>query len=114
LADDIAIEEVLDLARHGQVNLLFLGALVGLLGDDVVTQMDALVADVDRRPCDELLDLALALSAEGAAKAPTLAITPAHRALPCLSTVSRRGLWSGTRTFRFASRAERRNLSIPR
>ena len=44
--------------------LLFLD----LLGDDVVAQADALVADVDGRPSDELLDLLLILSAEGAAE----------------------------------------------
>src|SRR5215212_7217825 len=34
--------------------------------DDLVAQLDALVTDVDPRACDELPDLALALSAEGA------------------------------------------------
>src|SRR5215468_3323095 len=39
-----------------------------LLGDDVVAELDALVADVDRRPCDELAHLALGLAAERAAQ----------------------------------------------
>jgi len=37
-----------------------------LLVDDLVTEIDALVADVDARSGDELLDLALRLAAEGA------------------------------------------------
>src|SRR5882724_1035636 len=40
--------------------------LIALLRDDVVAQLDALVADIDRRPGDELPHLVLALSAEGA------------------------------------------------
>ena len=43
--------------------------LLDLLGDDVVAQPDALVADVDRRAGDELLNLFLALSAERAREA---------------------------------------------
>ena len=37
-----------------------------LLVDDLVTEIDALVADVDARPGDQLLDLPLRLSAEAA------------------------------------------------
>ena len=40
--------------------------LLDLLGDDVVAQPDALVADVDGRTGDELLHLLLRLAAEGA------------------------------------------------
>jgi hypothetical protein len=55
LPDDILIEDVLDLRglrkwRRSRERLLALD----LLRDDVVTQPDALVADVNRRPCDEL------------------------------------------------------------
>jgi len=35
-------------------------------GDDVIAQLDALVADVNRRPCNKLADLTLRLSAEAA------------------------------------------------
>ena len=43
------------------------GGLLGeLVLDDVVAQVDALVADVDARPGDELADVALALAAERA------------------------------------------------
>src|SRR5439155_12840015 len=37
-----------------------------LLVDDLIAEVDALVADVDAGPCDQLLDLALALAAEAA------------------------------------------------
>ena len=37
-----------------------------LLVDDLVTEIDALVADVDAGPGDQLLDLPLALAAEAA------------------------------------------------
>ena len=37
-----------------------------LLVDDLVTEIDAFVADVDAGPGDQLLDLPLALSAEAA------------------------------------------------
>jgi hypothetical protein len=39
-----------------------------LIADDVVAQVDALVADEDRRAGDQLLHLVLALAAEGAVK----------------------------------------------
>jgi hypothetical protein len=49
-----------------------LAALVALalLRDDVVAELDALVADVDRRPGDELAHLSLTLSAERALEVP--------------------------------------------
>ena len=49
LPDDVVVEEVEDLAGLGQVLEAQLGGLVTLLGDDVVAQVDALVADVDAR-----------------------------------------------------------------
>ena len=73
LADDVVVEDGLDLGRLGhrrQAEALRL--LLDLLGDDVVAQADALVADVDRRPGDELLDLLLALPAEGAGEVPVI------------------------------------------
>jgi hypothetical protein len=56
-----------DLARLGQV--LKLNRSRGwsqLLIDDLVAEIDALVADVDAGPCNQLLDLALRLAAEAA------------------------------------------------
>src|SRR6185369_17935051 len=66
LTDDIAVEEVIDLARLRQLVEAELTGLGELFLDDFVTQVDALVADVDARACDELFDLLLALPAEGA------------------------------------------------
>ena len=66
LADDVVVEEVEDLAGLGKILEAQLGGLVTLLGDDVVAQVDALVADVDAWPGDELLDLLLRLATEAA------------------------------------------------
>src|SRR3954447_8581196 len=66
LPDHIAVEELVDLFRLGQLVELDVGAFGQLLFDDLVAQVDALVADVDAGACDEFLDLLLALPAEGA------------------------------------------------
>jgi hypothetical protein len=65
LADDVGVEELEDLARLGELVETDLGPLAQLLLDDLVAEIDALVADVDTRTCDQLLDLLLALPAEG-------------------------------------------------
>src|SRR5213592_2570612 len=67
LADHVLVEDLLDLGRlrhrrGGRESLL----LVDLLGDDVVAEVDALVADVDDRAGDQLADLVLALATERA------------------------------------------------
>ncbi len=71
LPDDVLVEDVLDLGGLGDageaVALLF---LLDLLGDDVVAEPDALVADVDGGAGDELLHLLLRLAAEGAGEIP--------------------------------------------
>ena len=66
LADDVGVEELEDLLGLGQLVEADLGALAELLLDDLVAEVDALVADVDAGAGDELLDLLLALAAEGA------------------------------------------------
>src|SRR5699024_4129612 len=68
LADDVLLEEVEDLPRGGQRRLLLGGGLGGLdlLGDDLVAQLDALLADVHPGAGDQPLDLLLRLPAEGA------------------------------------------------
>src|SRR6185369_2050953 len=70
LADHVLVEDLADLVRAGKVALLRLLAGVGarLFTDDVVAEVDALVADEDRRAGDELADFVLALAAEGAVK----------------------------------------------
>src|SRR5882762_3207732 len=68
LTDHILIEDLPDLARGREVGLDALAALVGgrLLANDVVAQLNALVADEHRGAGDELAHLVLAFPAEGA------------------------------------------------
>ena len=69
LADHVLVEDRLDLGGHRQVRLRGLGRCAlgrRLVADDVVAQLDALVADEHRRAGDQLLDFVLALAAEGA------------------------------------------------
>ena len=66
LADDVLLEELEDLPRLGQVHQSELVRFGELLLDDLVTQVDALVADVHTGSCDELDDLLLALATERA------------------------------------------------
>ena len=71
LADDVAVELVLDAPRAGERGRLRLptGArrLEHLLFDDLLAEVDALVADVHALAGNELTDLFLALAAERAA-----------------------------------------------
>ncbi len=70
LADDVLVQRVLDLAGARERCLLRLAGarrLEHLLFDDLLAEVDALVADVDALPRNELADLLLALAAEGAA-----------------------------------------------
>jgi hypothetical protein len=57
-----------DLLGLGKALELEGGSRLELLVDDLVAEVDALVADVDPRSRDELLDLALRLPAEAAEK----------------------------------------------
>src|SRR5579875_262404 len=66
LTNDVVIEEIEDLSRLGELVKAELSGIGELLGDDVVAQIDAFIADVDTRTCDELLYLLLRLSAEAA------------------------------------------------
>jgi len=64
LADHVAVEEVADLAGLGQLVECEVAGLGQFLLDDLVAEVDALVADVHAGSGDQLLDLLLALSAE--------------------------------------------------
>jgi len=64
LTDDVVVQVLVDLTGLGKLVELHLGALRELLLDDLVAEIDALVADVDAGARDELLDLLLALAAE--------------------------------------------------
>src|SRR6185295_495707 len=66
LADHVLLQDRVDLLRLREV-LEVEGRGPGqLLVDDLVAEIDALVADVDARPSDQLLDLPLRLPAEAA------------------------------------------------
>jgi hypothetical protein len=66
LADHVLLEDVIDLARLRQVLELEGGRSRELLIDDLVAEIDALVADVDAGAGNQLLDLPLRLAAEAA------------------------------------------------
>ena len=68
LADHVLIEDRANLVRHRQVRFRTLVAVLALrlLADDVVAQLDALVADENRRTRDQLAHLVLALAAKRA------------------------------------------------
>ena len=68
LSDDVLVQDRVDLLRLGKALELEGRGRGELLVDDLVAEIDALVADVDARPGDELLDLTLGLSAEAAEK----------------------------------------------
>jgi hypothetical protein len=59
LTDHVLVEDRVDLLGLGQVLELEGGRSGELLVDDLVAEVDALVTDVDARPGDQLLDLAL-------------------------------------------------------
>src|SRR5678816_754452 len=80
LADHVLVEHLLDLGRLGdRARAVALVLLLDLLGDDVVAQPDALVADVHGRAGDQLLDLLLGLAAERAGQGRTITLLDGHR-----------------------------------
>jgi len=66
LPDHVLVEDLVDLLRLRQVLELEARRSGELLVDDLVAEVDALVADVDAGAGDQLLDLALRLTAEAA------------------------------------------------
>ena len=66
LADDVLVEELVDLVWLGKLGEAHLLGAGQLLFDDLVAQLDALIADVDAGAGDQLLDLLLRLAAEAA------------------------------------------------
>ena len=66
LTDDVVLEEFSDLRRLGKLVELDLARFGQFLFDDLVAEVDALVADVHPGSCNELFDLLLTLTAERA------------------------------------------------
>src|SRR5690606_33081196 len=67
LADHVVVEVCLDLGGLGELGECDLfGGGAFLLLHDLVAELDAFVADVDRGSCDETLHLLLRLAAEAA------------------------------------------------
>ena len=66
LTDDIVIEELKDLLGLGELGRNHFFARAKLFLDDLVTQVDALIANVDPGAGDQLLDLLLGLTAKTA------------------------------------------------
>ena len=84
LADDVFVEDVLDLPGLGQfLHVRSQGLLnLQLFRDDIVAELDALVADVHRRSGDEFLDLFLAFAAERAGQVLLVCFPTTHAAPP--------------------------------
>jgi len=66
LPNDVLVEEAVDLARAGQLFKTNLGRLREFFFDDLVAEIDALIADIDAGSGDELLYLLLRFPTEGA------------------------------------------------
>ena len=81
LGDDVVVEAGVDLLGARQRVEVEMRGSRQLLVDDLVTEIDALVADVDARPGNELLDLALALATKGAQQLLVSVGRPRHLSL---------------------------------
>ena len=78
LRDDVVVQDGVDVERLREVVEVELGWRRQLLVDDLVAEIDALVADVDARSSDELLDLSLTLAAEAAEELLVALARPSH------------------------------------
>ena len=65
LADYVLVQDFLNLLRSGYVAEFDINFIVHLFFNDLVAQLDALVANVNARSGDQLLDLVLPLTAKG-------------------------------------------------
>ena len=63
---DVVVEDLADLRRRRDAVSGLHESGLALLADDVVAELDALIADEDGRSSDQLPDLMLRLAAEGA------------------------------------------------
>ena len=94
LRDDVVVQDGVDVGRLREVVEVELGRRGQLLVDDLVAEIDALVADVDARSSDQLLDLTLALAAEAAEE---LLVTLARPSHPGLLLLRFHRQWKGNR-----------------
>ena len=78
LRDDVVVQDGVDVERLGEVVEVELRRRGELLVDDLVAEIDALVADVDAGTSDQLLDLTLALPAEAAKQLLVALARPSH------------------------------------
>src|SRR6266540_4160506 len=83
LADDVIVEDGVDVLRPRQVLEVELRGGGQLLVDDLVAEIDAFIADVDPRSSNQLFDLALRLPAEAAEKLLVSLACPSHPLSPC-------------------------------
>src|SRR5437762_2635730 len=79
LADHVLVEDVLDLGGFGERADLAALLFFPLLGDDIVAEFDALVADVHRRAGDQFTDVILARPAERALQGSVAFARSSHR-----------------------------------
>ncbi len=82
LGDDVVVQDGVDVERLRKVVEVELGGGGELLVDDLVAEIDALIADVDARSSDQLLDLSLALAAETAQELLVALARPRHPVSP--------------------------------
>ena len=78
LRDDVVVQDGVDVERLREIVEVELRGRE-LLVDDLVAEIDALVADVDAGTSDQLLDLPLALPAEAAEQLLVTLARPSHR-----------------------------------
>ena len=64
LADDVLVQNALDFFRFGQAVAAGLVGILEFFANDVVTELDALVADKNRRAGNQLADFVLAFPTE--------------------------------------------------
>src|SRR3712207_4660140 len=76
--NDTATTEIYTLSLHDALPIFQVRGLRELFLDDLVAEVDALVADVDPGASDELLDLLLALAAERALEQVTALTDSCH------------------------------------
>ena len=93
LADDVLVENRLDLLRLRQLVVPGLAAVLELFANDVITQLDAFIADEDRRARDQLANFVLALAAKRTIKEfAVLVLTAGIIAHTVLASVSKKSV----------------------